>query len=108
MQEIGLKLKSLRKAKRLTQQEVAERFGLSRTTISNYEIGRRKPTINVGRKPLMIKVLIAPYIFMVYNAFCINTPLFSGFKACFVYCAYICHANGNPFANEKERFFNPS
>lgn len=46
MQEIGLKLKSLRKAKKLTQQEVAERFGLSRTTISNYEIGRRKPTIN--------------------------------------------------------------
>lgn len=45
MQEIGLKLKSLRKAKHMTQQEVAERFGLSRTTISNYEIGRRKPTI---------------------------------------------------------------
>lgn len=43
--DIGIKLKSLRKAKRMTQQEVADRFGLSRTTISNYEIGRRKPTI---------------------------------------------------------------
>ena len=45
MQEIGLKLQSLRKARGLTQQDVAERFGLSRTTISNYEIGRRRPTI---------------------------------------------------------------
>ena len=45
MREIGLKLKALRKAKMLSQQEVADKFGLSRTTISNYEIGRRKPTI---------------------------------------------------------------
>lgn len=45
MHEIGLKLQSLRKARHLTQQDVADRFGLSRTTISNYEIGRRRPTI---------------------------------------------------------------
>lgn len=46
MRELGIKLKSLRKAKGLTQQQVADQFDLSRTTISNYEIGRRKPTIN--------------------------------------------------------------
>ena len=45
MYEIGIKLKALRKSKGLSQQDVADRFGVSRTTISNYEIGRRKPTI---------------------------------------------------------------
>lgn len=42
--DIGLTLKALRKAKRLTQQEVADHFGVSRATISNYEIGRRRPS----------------------------------------------------------------
>ena len=43
--DIGLKLKTLRKGKRLTQDQVAKHFGLARGTISNYELGRRKPTI---------------------------------------------------------------
>lgn len=47
MDEIGLKLKSLRKAKRLSQQEVADHFGWSRTTVSNFEIGRRRPSLDV-------------------------------------------------------------
>lgn len=44
-QEIGKKLKQLRKEKGLTQEEAAERLGLTRSTISNYEIGRRSPHI---------------------------------------------------------------
>lgn len=47
MDEIGLKLKSLRKAKHLSQQEVADNFGWSRTTVSNFEIGRRRPSLDV-------------------------------------------------------------
>lgn len=40
---IGVKLKTLRKSQRITQQAVADRVGISRATISNYEIGRRTP-----------------------------------------------------------------
>lgn len=40
---IGEKLKTLRKSQRLTQQVVADRVGITRATISNYEIGRRTP-----------------------------------------------------------------
>lgn len=41
--QIGSKLKQLRREKKMTQQEVAERLGITRSTISNYEIGRRSP-----------------------------------------------------------------
>lgn len=41
--EIGRKLKQLRKEKGLTQQIAAEKLGITRSTISNYEIGRRSP-----------------------------------------------------------------
>lgn len=42
---IGSKLRSLRKAKGYSQQYVAERVGLKRSTISNYEIDRRLPSL---------------------------------------------------------------
>lgn len=45
MAHIGDKLKTLRKGRKLTQDQVAEAFGLSRGAVSNYEIGRRKPSI---------------------------------------------------------------
>lgn len=47
---IGDKLKTLRKGRRLTQQELAERMGLSRATISNYELGRRSPHLSELRR----------------------------------------------------------
>lgn len=40
---IGNKLKTLRKSQRLTQQAVADKVGITRATLSNYEIGRRTP-----------------------------------------------------------------
>lgn len=42
---IGSKLKSLRKAKGYSQQFVADRVGMKRSTISNYEIDRRLPSL---------------------------------------------------------------
>lgn len=42
---IGLKLKSLRKAKGYSQQYVADCVGMKRSTISNYEIDRRLPSL---------------------------------------------------------------
>lgn len=41
--EIGTKLKQLRKSRKLTQEDVANRVKITRSTISNYEIGRRTP-----------------------------------------------------------------
>lgn len=41
--EIGSKLKQLRHGKKLTQEEVAARVNITRSTVSNYERGRRTP-----------------------------------------------------------------
>lgn len=43
---IGKKLKTLRKGRKLTQEAAAEQMGVSRCTISNYECGRRSPHIS--------------------------------------------------------------
>lgn len=45
MNDIGMKLKTLRKGRKLTQSQVADAFGVARGTVSNHEIGRRKPSI---------------------------------------------------------------
>lgn len=37
------RIKSIRKALGLTQQEMADKLGIKRTSISNYEIGRNEP-----------------------------------------------------------------
>ena len=42
---IGAKLKTLRKSRKITQYEVAAWVNMSRATISNYEIGRRIPSL---------------------------------------------------------------
>lgn len=47
MAHIGDKLKTLRKGRKLTQDQVAEKFGVTRGAISNFEIGNRKPDIKL-------------------------------------------------------------
>lgn len=42
---IGSKLQSLRKNRRYSQQFVADQVGMKRSTISNYEIDRRLPSL---------------------------------------------------------------
>lgn len=42
---IGSKLKSLRRAKGYSQQYVGDAVGMKRSTISNYEIDRRLPSL---------------------------------------------------------------
>lgn len=42
---IGSKLQSLRKNRRFSQQYVADNVGMKRSTISNYEIDRRLPSL---------------------------------------------------------------
>ena len=43
MNDIGLKLRHLRKSRKITQQDIADMVDIQRSTISNYEIGRRTP-----------------------------------------------------------------
>ena len=42
-EEIGKKIRVLRKTRGLTQEQLAEKINVKRATISNYEIGRRSP-----------------------------------------------------------------
>lgn len=44
------KLKDFRKSKSLTQKEFAEKYGFSRTTITELESGRKKPTLKMIEK----------------------------------------------------------
>ena len=44
--DIGKKIKTLRQGRKLTQQEFADRLGITRPTISNYETGRRTPHLS--------------------------------------------------------------
>lgn len=45
-EKIGKKLKALRHTKGLTQQDLANILNIKRSTISNYEIGRRSPHLS--------------------------------------------------------------
>lgn len=45
-----MNLKTIRKAKRLTQQEVAEACGIKRTRYQTYESGRREPKAGMLQK----------------------------------------------------------
>ena len=43
---IGKKRQQLRKGRKLTQQQLADKMGVSRATISNYEVARRAPHLS--------------------------------------------------------------
>ena len=45
MTNLGEKLKAARKAQRITQQALADRLGVHRSTVANYEIERRRPSL---------------------------------------------------------------
>lgn len=47
---IGHKLKTLRKGQKFTQQYVADKVGITRATLSNYEIDRRTPDLRTLQK----------------------------------------------------------
>ena len=45
MLKLGDKIKTARKAQGITQADLAERLGVHRSTVANYELTRRKPSI---------------------------------------------------------------
>lgn len=47
---IGQQLKALRKSQHKTQQAVADHVGITRATLSNYEIDRRTPDLKTLRR----------------------------------------------------------
>ena len=47
---VGKKLKELRKSRKISQQVIADEFHVTRGTVSNWEIGRRVPSIKVLEK----------------------------------------------------------
>lgn len=47
MRDIGRNIKELRRAQKLTQEELAERLHVTRQTVSNYENGRTRPDIDM-------------------------------------------------------------
>jgi len=44
---VGKKIKELRAAKNITQAEMAQRIGMTSSTISSYEVGERQPSYDV-------------------------------------------------------------
>ena len=47
---IGHKIKILRKGRKMTQQELADKLDINRSSISNYEINRRVPPLKELQK----------------------------------------------------------
>ncbi len=47
---IGQQLKALRKSQKMTQQFVSDKVGITRATLSNYEIDRRTPDLKTLQK----------------------------------------------------------
>ena len=41
--DVGTKIKNLRKSRKMTQEDFADKIGVSRSTLSCYEIGQRTP-----------------------------------------------------------------
>lgn len=46
MTTLGEKIKAARKAQHITQAALADRLGVHRSTVANYEIERRKPSLS--------------------------------------------------------------
>lgn len=44
---IGTKIKTLRKSRKMTQEDFAELLGVSRSTLSCYEVGQRTPNMKI-------------------------------------------------------------
>lgn len=63
MKTMGEKIKELRIKKRLTQQELADKIGVSYTTISLYESGSRKPSFKALNKLAKVFEVNEAYFF---------------------------------------------
>ena len=65
MRDIGKNIRSLREAKNLTQDQLAEKLYVTRQTVSNYETGRSRPDIDMLMK--MAEVLDTDIHILLYG-----------------------------------------
>jgi transcriptional regulator with XRE-family HTH domain len=62
MKEFAEKLKALRNLHYMTQQEVAEKIGVTRSAYSNYEQGLRTPDLEVVKKICLLYEISADFL----------------------------------------------
>ena len=62
MKEFVEKLKALRNLHYMTQQEVAEKIGVTRSAYSNYEQGLRIPDLEVVKKICLLYEISADFL----------------------------------------------
>lgn len=60
--EFKIRLKEVRKTRKLTQQELAEKTGIPVTSIAHFESGSRKPSIENFYKLIVVLNISADYI----------------------------------------------
>lgn len=62
MNEFGLKLKSLRKARGINQKELADYLGVAQNTVANYENGKRQPNTQTLKRIVTYFGSVAAYL----------------------------------------------
>lgn len=62
MTNLGEKIKTARKAQKITQQAMADRLGVHRSTIANYEIERRRPSVEEIKEIAKILMVDVNYL----------------------------------------------
>ena len=70
--EIARRLSELRKDKGITQSELAEMLGVSRTTVANYETGNRTPEYDTLARLADIYQVSCDYI--IRGSFAVSPP----------------------------------
>lgn len=63
MVDLGIKLRELRTAKKLSQLQVAQRVGVSKSMISSYELSTRLPSYDVLIKLAAVYGVSTDYLF---------------------------------------------
>lgn len=62
MANLGEKIKTARKAQKITQQAMADRLGVHRSTIANYEMERRRPSVKEIKEIAKILMVDVNYL----------------------------------------------
>lgn len=62
MKNFGEKLKDLRHAHKLSQQEASSRIGITRSAYANYEQGLREPDLDTLKKICLLYDITADYL----------------------------------------------
>ena len=71
MDTVGDRIKHLRKSNNLTQKELAERIGISRSTLAGYETNQIEPSLNVVFK-MSSELGVRPSYFL--RTMCVEFP----------------------------------